>query len=104
MYVKSEFTEQLKMLDKYNDAPTQLLMERTGFSRPTVQKFLDGHQLRSYNQDKLIEAVIKINEEALEKRKSLEIRRKEVARLEFQLNRRELRKRKLMRSRRMGDL
>lgn len=98
MYTKREFDRQLETLCKYYEAPIHRLMERTGLTRPTVQKFLNGYQLRAYNQDKLIETVIQMNEEALKKRESLQKRGQEVVQLDFQLNQRERRIRKLINS------
>ena len=99
MYTKREFDKQLETLYKYYEAPIHRLMERTGFTRPTVQKFLDGKLLRIHNQDQLIETVIQMNEEALKKRELLQQRGREVVQLEFQLNQRDRRQRQRMNSR-----
>ncbi|WP_062055960.1 hypothetical protein [Aquimarina longa] len=85
MYTKKEFNEQLKTLYTYYKEPIDQLAERSGLSRPTVTKFLEGNALRSYNQDKLIEAVLKMNEEAQAKRKSLQERGKRIIQLELAL-------------------
>ncbi|TPN87168.1 MULTISPECIES: hypothetical protein [Aquimarina] len=85
MYTKKEFEEQLETLYNYYKEPIHKLVERSGLTRPTVTKFLEGNTLRSYNQDKLIEAVIKMNEEAQEKRRSLQQRGKRIIQLELEL-------------------
>ncbi|TSE10317.1 hypothetical protein [Aquimarina algiphila] len=85
MYTKKEFEEQLETLYNYYKEPIHKLVERSGLTRPTVTKFLEGNTLRSYNQDKLIEAVIKLNEEAQEKRRSLQERGKRIIQLELEL-------------------
>ncbi|WP_025663330.1 hypothetical protein [Aquimarina megaterium] len=85
MYTKKEFEEQLETLYNYYAAPIHKLVERSGLTRPTVTKFLEGKTLRSYNQDTLIEAVIKMNEEAQVKRRSLQERGKRVIQLELGL-------------------
>jgi len=91
MYTKKEFNDQLKTLYKYYKEPIKDLAVRSGLTRPTVVKFLEGNRLRSYNQDTLIEAVILLNEEALEKRKALQQRGKRVRQLELELSAREAR-------------
>ncbi len=85
MYTKKEFEQQLKTLYDYYNEPIHKLIKRTGLTRPTVMRFLKGKILRSYNQDKLIEAVIKMNEEAQEKRRSLQERGKRIQQLELEL-------------------
>lgn len=85
MYTKKEFDEQLETLYNYYKEPVHKLVELSGLTRPTVSKFLEGNTLRSYNQDKLIEAVIKMNEEAQEKRRSLQERGKRIIQLELEL-------------------
>lgn len=85
MYTKKEFEEQLETLYNYYKEPIHKLVERSGLTRPTVTKFLEGNTLRSYNQDKLIEAVINLNEEAQEKRRSLQERGKRIIQLELEL-------------------
>ena len=85
MYTKKEFEQQLETLYNYYVAPIHELVKRSGLTRPTVTKFLEGHTLRSYNQDKLIEAVIKMNEEAQEKRRSLQQRGKRIIQFELEL-------------------
>ncbi len=86
MYTKKEFDEQLETLYNYYKEPIHKLVELSGLTRPTVSKFLEGNTLRSYNQDKLIEAVIKMNEEAQEKRRSLQERGKRIIQLELELS------------------
>jgi hypothetical protein len=85
MYTKKEFEEQLETLYNYYKEPIHKLVERSGLTRPTVTKFLEGKTLRSYNQDTLIEAVIKMNEEAQIKRRSLQERGRRVIQLELGL-------------------
>ena len=89
MYTKKEFDQQLKTLYRYYKEPIHQLVERSGLTRPTVNKFLKGVALRGYNQDKLIEAVIRMNEEALKKRNTLRERGAHVVQLEFQLDQRD---------------
>lgn len=85
MYTKKEFEQQLKTLYSYYKEPVHQLVERSGLTRPTIYKFLEGRTLRSYNQDTLIEVVIKMNEEAQVKRKSLQERGRRVIQLELEL-------------------
>lgn len=89
MYTKKEFKTQLEMLYYYYKEPVKELIDRSGFTHPTVRKFLKGNALRTYNQDVLIEVVIKMNEEAVEKRRSLQQRGKRVIQLELELTERE---------------
>lgn len=85
MYTKKEFKEQLETLYGYYKEPIHELATRSNLTRPTVTKFLEGHRLRSYNQDKLIDVVIGMNEEAQAKRKSMQDRGKRVIQLELEL-------------------
>lgn len=85
MYTKKEFEEQLNTFYSYYKEAIHELTKRSGFTRPTVTKFMEGNTLRSVNQDILIELVIKMNEEAQEKRRSLQQRGRCIMQLELEL-------------------
>ncbi|WP_281989757.1 hypothetical protein [Aquimarina aggregata] len=85
MYTKEEFKEQTDLFYSYYKEPIKLLMDRSGLAKPTVWKFLNGKSLRTYNQDKLIECVVALNEMAVAKRQALRDRGKKVIQLELQL-------------------
>lgn len=71
MYTEREFKKQIKLLHSFYKKPIQGLKDLTGFSRPTIVRYLNGIPLRSYNQDKLNGAVIQMNEEAVAFQKSI---------------------------------
>ncbi len=89
MYTEKEFRTQLRMLYYYYQDPSEQLIKRSGLSHPTVRKFLRRQRLRPYNLDILIGEVIKMNEEALARRRSLLERGKQVVRLESELIKKE---------------
>ncbi|WP_298546220.1 hypothetical protein [uncultured Aquimarina sp.] len=85
MYTKRKFQKQIDLLYHYYKEPLKLLIEHSGLARPTVWRFLKGKNLRTYNQDKLIECVITLNEEAVAKRKALKDRGDKILQLELDL-------------------
>ncbi|QKX04188.1 hypothetical protein HN014_04445 [Aquimarina sp. TRL1] len=85
MYTKKDFKAQVDLLYHYYREPIKLLMDQSGLAKPTVWRFLKGEKLRTYNQDKLIECVICLNEKAIAKRKSLRDRGNKVIQLELDL-------------------
>lgn len=86
MYTKRKFNQQVKILHNYYREPVKELVARSGLTKPTVISFLKGNRLRSYNEDKLIEAIIELNEKAQEKRKSLLVRGDQIVQLELALD------------------
>ncbi len=85
MHTEKHLGVLLKRLKDLHADPIKELGKRSGFTRPTICKYLSGDNLRPANQAKLIEITLDIIEEGQEKRKSLIQRSRRIIQLELEL-------------------
>ena len=85
MYTHKHLQLLLKRLWDLHVDPIKELGSRSGLTRPTVCKFLNGQELRPVNQSRLIEISLDIIEEGQAKRKALIQRSRQIIQFELEL-------------------
>lgn len=76
MYLQSEIKTVIDKMDKLYDSPISLLIEASGFSRPTVSKFFNKQTIKPSSVEQLYELCLDFIE-AKEKKRQDALRREQ---------------------------